>query len=210
MIWPFIGRLIGWYLGLLLLWLPLGHLYRAGLIGAGNLTLGKILPGKEILFQHHTQEKALGITEGVDLVVLVRTDDMYDRDHHKQYVLAKPVITFYQPYTAAAFLGALFLAGRPRWRTRLLKGVPAMAGLHCLMLVCVLVEVNYTIGLHLPAASSQGPWVKTACQLLHSSVTDWSAGVFLVPLILWTLSNWPARRSGGTAEKQQTLQEDQR
>jgi hypothetical protein len=183
----FLPRLLLWFPLLLLLWFPLGAGYRTALLGAGNAVFAALGPGREILFLHHTQWAAIGVTDRADMAVLVR-DPAWPEDHgQKQHVLAKAICTFQQPFAALAFLLALLLASRISWRARLGKGVVALIVLHLAMLAAVAVDVSH-------AARSLGPpanpadWLPILTAMLHFSVTDWPAGVFIVPLLCWILT----------------------
>ncbi len=197
----FLLRLLVWFPALLFLWLPLGAVYRTTLIKAGNAAFAAFSTEREVSFLHHTRWAEIGVTEMADVAVLVRSPHWRDDRGQKQHVLAKAVCTFYQPFTACAFLLALFLASQIAWRKRLWKGGAAVVALHLAMFAVVAVDVSYAAG-SLDPLAQPGSWMSTLTTMLHFSVTDWPAGVFMVPLLLWIFLCWPRpeRRSGAAAK----------
>lgn len=196
-LWAFFARLAGCYLGLLALWFPVGSTYREFLIGTGNFLSAHAFPAQEVLFLEYTRWAEVGVTERLDTAVLVALDPSRDEHGQRRYVLAKGVSTFYQPYTSVAFLLALFLATPLRWTQRLGRIAAATAGLHLAMLVVVWIDVlnarvSYGSGAGHPTES-----LRVILNFLHASVTDWPAGVLLIPLLLWILHCWPEWRAVG-------------
>lgn len=183
--WVFLGKLLCGYGLLLLLWLPLGAGYRQVLIAAGNAVFAGAGAEGETTFSHHADWRAAGITERADLAVLVRRSAWVDGEGRKQHVLAKAVSTFYQPFTALCFLGALCLATAMSWRRRVLKLSLAAVVLHGWMLACVVIDRSHVLATYGGERTASTRWGNVAVNVLHATVTDWPAGVFIVPLIIW-------------------------
>ena len=196
--WAFLGRLAGWYFGLLLLWYPLGDAYRAALIRGGNLLAPVLLPAHEVVFRPYSKWKELGMTERLDLAVLVRLPGGTAAGGEVRHVLAKAVATFHQPFMALVFMLALLMAGRWTWPQRLGRGVGAVALLHLGMLLCVAIDVRHAAAGFGAPAGGELDWGRTVIALLHFTVTDWPAGVLVGPLLLWALLGGP--RTLGSSE----------
>lgn len=197
----FLRRLTAWYLGLLLLWIPFGGAYRDALIHGGNVLLRDLRPGHEITVVHYERWPELGATGRLDLAVLVRAAGPGDARGQKHYLLAKAVATFYQPFMSVVFLLALLLASPLTARQRLLRGASAVCWLHLAMAGCVLIDALYA----LPGGAAPGAeglnWSRTLIAVLHFSITDWPAGVLVLPLLLWALHGqpWRERRASGAS-----------
>lgn len=168
----FLPQLLFWFPALLLLWFPLGHIYRTALVAAGNASFAALSGGQEVYFVHHTRWAEVGVTEMADVAVLVRNPSWQDGHGRKQHVLAKAVCTFFQPFTSLVFLWALFLASPISWRERLWKGGTAAFALHLAMAVCVAIDACHAFFISDPSSSSH-VWVRTVTAMLHFSVTDW-------------------------------------
>jgi hypothetical protein len=190
----FLLRLLLWFPTLLLLWLPLGSTYRASLIAAGNTAFAALNAGTEVLFLRHEKWREIGVTEQADVAVLVRDQVWRETPGQKRHILAKAVCTFYQPFAASAFLLALFVAGRMPWRERGWKLGAAAGLLHLAMLGAVAIDVSHALNSVRPAGTDE--WLRTVVALLHYTVTDWPAGVFIVPLLLWVLVSRPWQDAG--------------
>jgi hypothetical protein len=188
-------RVALWYFLALGLWWPLGSYYREVLVGVGNAVVGTLPVGGELSVVPYTQPAKDGMTDRVDVAVLVRKPGWVDGRGQKQHVLAKAVATFYQPYMATVFLTALFVstAWLP-WPARARRGLAAAGWLYLFMLLCVVIDARYTLSGYSGPASPAWDWSRTAVSLLHFSVTDWPAGVLVVPLVLWALHVWPPGR----------------
>jgi hypothetical protein len=184
-------RVALWYFLALGLWWPLGSYYREILVGVGNVVVGALPLGGELSIVPYTEPEKDGMTDRVDLAVLVRKPGWVDGRGQKQHVLAKAVATFYQPYMATAFLVALFLS--THWLpgpARALRGLAAAGWLYLFMLLCVAIDARFTLAGYGGPASMAWDWSRTAVSLLHFSITDWPAGVLFVPLVLWALHVW--------------------
>lgn len=185
----FMLRLLLWFPALLLLWLPLGPAYRATFVAAGNAAFALSGSAREVLFLRHDQWAEIGVTPLADVAVLVRRADWSVEAGRKQHVLAKAICTFHQPFAASAFLLVLFLAARMRRRERWAKIAVAFVALHLVMAAAVAIDARHALDALEPAAGSA--WARTLVAMLHFSVTDWPAGVFIVPLLIWTFLCWP-------------------
>lgn len=191
----FLLRLAAWYFGLLLLWIPFGAFYRDALIRSGNVVLEILRPRHEIKVVRYERWREIGASERLDLAVLVRAAGPGDARGQKHYVLAKAVATFYQPFMAFVFLLALLLASPPTWRQRRPRGASAVFWLHLWMVGCVLIDASVALpGAAAPVAGNLN-WSRTLIAGLHFSITDWPAGVLVVPLLLWALHGQPWRES---------------
>lgn len=187
----FLLRLACWYGALLILWLPLGYGYRKTLIFVGNGLARFAAPGESVSFRVFADGE-LGETHArADVGVLVHDATWHDAQGRNQHVLAKRIATFYQPYSATAFLIALWGASRVARRRRLIGGAFALAALHLVMLACVVVDVVFTFASN-GALLGLPRWFGELLAFLHVSVTDWPAGVLLAPLLLWAVVLWPA------------------
>jgi hypothetical protein len=188
-------RVALWYFLALGLWWPLGAYYREILVGVGNVVVGALPLGGELSVVPYTQPAKDGLTDRVDIAVLVRKPGWVDGKGHKQHVLAKAVATFYQPYMATAFLAALFLStGWLPGPARAWRGLAAAGWLYGFMLLCVVIDARFTLSGYGGPASQAWDWSRTVVSLLHFSITDWPAGVLVVPLVLWALHVWTPRR----------------
>lgn len=187
-------RVALWYFLALGLWWPLGSYYREILVGVGNVVVGALPLGGELSVVPYTQPVKDGLTDRVDIAVLVRKPDWVDGKGQKQHVLAKAVATFYQPYMATAFLAALFLStGWLPGPARTTRGLAAAGLLYGFMLLCVAIDARFTLSGYGGPAASEWDWSRTAVSLLHFSITDWPAGVLVVPLLIWAVLAWPKR-----------------
>lgn len=184
----FFATLFVTYLSLMLVWLPAGSTYRRLLIGMGNTVFGHTGHSREVLFLEHTAGSKAGVSERVDVVVLVRDSQWFDDKAQKKWVLGKGIATFYQPYLATSFLVSLVLATPLPWRHRLKRGLVAFVTLHAYLIGAVGIDVEEVwLRLGGEAARSSRDFADTI-SLLHATITDWPAGVFLVPLLLWALA----------------------
>ncbi len=191
----FFLRLAAWYFGLLLLWIPFGAFYRDALIRSGNVVLEILRPRHEITVVRYERWREIGASERLDLAVLVRAAGPGDARGQKHYVLAKAVATFYQPFMALVFLLALHMASPFTARQRLRRGGSAAIWLHLWMVGCVLVDAYHALpGSAAPVAGTLD-WSRTLIAMLHFSITDWPAGVLVVPLLLWVLHGLTWRES---------------
>jgi hypothetical protein len=186
----FLLRLACWYGALLILWLPLGYGYRNALVGVGNGFARILALAGSVSFRGFAKGE-LGETHSrADVGVLVHDTTWRDAKGRNQHVLAKRITTFYQPYSATAFLLALLGASRAAPRRRLIGGALALVALHLAMLACVAVDVGFTFASN-GALPCLPRWFGELLAFLHVSVTDWPAGVLIVPLLLWALVFWP-------------------
>jgi len=190
--WRFLRRLAIWYVLAMALWFPIGVAYRHGLVALGNALFSFAPAACEISFRPMPRAAELGLNPRVDLAVLVHQREWLDAQRRPQSVVAKPIVTFWQPYAATAFLLALFGATRLSWRVRLGRAAVALVVLHALMSACVAIDVVYALaGQGALAGISRGGIELVA--VLHATITDWPAGVLIVPLMLWIFANWPRR-----------------
>jgi hypothetical protein len=186
----FLLKLLAVYLLALALWPVLGSAYRTALIEVGNAFFASPTRGN-IIFRHYTEWEKIGYVGNLDVAVLVRRSDWRDARGQIQHVLAKAVSSFQQPYTATAFLTALFLATPMPWSRRVWRWLTAQLVLYCLMFGAVWLDIKYTLSQYPTAYDPYSDGAKLAYAFLHSTMTDWPIGVFLVPLFLWLLLGNP-------------------
>lgn len=198
--WRFLARLACWYGVLLALWIPCGYGYRNMLVGAGNALASMAAPAGSVSFRVFAKGELGKDHSRADVAVLVHDADWRDGKGRNQHLVAKHVATFYQPYSATAFLLALFAAGKVGTRRRLLGLAGGLVVLHALMIACVAIDVVFTFASN-GAMPGLPEWLGETVTLLHVSVTDWPAGVLLVPLLLWLLALWPAPGPGSPASR---------
>lgn len=189
----FLFRLLVWFPALLLVWMPLGSAYRATLVATGNAVFGLVGGEHEVLFLPHGRWAEIGVTETADVAVLVRMANWRIEQGRRQHVLARAICTFYQPFAATMFLLALFLAVRMSRQERWWKMAVAFAGLHVAMVAAVVIDVSHAFDSVRPAEA--GAWSRTVVAMLHYSATDWPAGVFIVPLLIWVFVVRPWRET---------------
>ena len=79
----FLGKLLGGYCALLLLWTPVGPAYREALIAAGNAVFSRLGAGRETLFLHHADWRKAGVTDRADLAILIRRGGWTDEEGRK-------------------------------------------------------------------------------------------------------------------------------
>lgn len=182
----FFVRLTCWYGVLLVLWLPLGRGYRNALVGAGNGLARLVAPAEGVSFRVFEKGQLGAGHSRADVGVLVHDAAWRDAQGRRQHVLAKRIATFFQPYSATVFLVALFAASAVSPRRRLIGGAVALAVLHVAMLACVAVDVVFALAAN-GALPGLPRWCFELLALLHVSVTDWPAGVLIVPLLLWAV-----------------------
>ncbi len=195
----FLLRLACWYGALLILWLLMGYGYRHALVSVGNGFARLLSPAGSVSFRVFAKGE-LGETHSrADVGVLVHDAAWRDAQGRNQHVLAKRIATFYQPYSATAFLLALFGASRVAPRRRLIGGALALVALHLVMLACVVVDVVFAFVSN-GALLGLPRWFGELLAFLHVSVTDWPAGVLIAPLLLWALFAWPALRPASASK----------
>lgn len=193
--WRFLGRLALAMVALWVLWLPLAAPYRKLVVATGNLAFAVARPSFEIEFREFRDWRALGLEfdSRADVAVLVRRPEWVDPQGRAQHLLAKRIVTFSQPYASTIFLIALFGATRLPWASRLRRLFAAGVVLHAAMLSCVAIDIVHTF-----AVEGTWPglprWCLELLAVLKVSVTDWPAGVYLVPLVVWLVACWPGRR----------------
>lgn len=190
----FVLRLGVSYALLLALWWPLAGPYRRAVVAGGNLGFAASGPARAVAFHEFSNWSESGPKVEADIVVLVHRPEWVDDQGRRQHVMAKAIATFSQPFSATAFLLALFGATRISWTARLARGGAALAALHLFMLGCVAADVVCAFaenGAPLPMPR----WCFDAISIMHARMTDWPAGVLIVPLLLWLAACWPRRRA---------------
>lgn len=191
----FLLRLALVFIVLVGLWPAVGDLYRSTLAAAGNALGRSCSTGWEVVVTPFEAWAEFNEPSNADLVVLVRRPTWVDAAGRAQYLLAKRVVTFSQPYAATAFLVALFAAPPFGWRARWLRLLVAAAALHVVMAGLVLIDVVHTLAMHGGwPAPSRG--ILEIVSLLHGTITDWPMGVFLLPFLIWVLTDvcWRGRK----------------
>jgi len=197
--WLFLARVVAWQVAGLLLWLLVGPAFR-GVLSAGGPVLTALAPaGASVRVRAIAQPAAVGLGERVDVVVLVHHLAWRDQAGRESWVVAKGVVTFTQPYVSVVFLVALFGATRQPWRQRVGRGALALGLLTGLMLACAHLDVLETLATHASSGGAAGRAWRELLTIAKSSVTDWPAGVWIAPLLLWLLLAWPRPRRGTRA-----------
>jgi hypothetical protein len=199
----FLARVLAMYAVLLASWPLAGGAYRAGLIAAGNGFFTLLERETSTRIRQETKWQGLIAGERIDLAIVVRRSHWRDAAGREQHVLAKAVSTFHQPFTAVAFLLALIFGAPWSWRRRGLQAALTLPVLHGLMLGAVLIDRRHALDLFdSPTAGLEAE--RLAVSALHATMTDWPAGVFIVPLLLWLASGWRflrAQDAAGRTEK---------
>jgi len=196
----FFGRLILVYTVCMLLWMLCGSGYRQMLSSAGNavFAMGRANDTVTFLNVSETQTREHGLHRDVDLVVLVRpqsggTDVKLTGE---QSLLARSLITMTYPYSANAFVVALIFSMQVAWKEYLRSFFILTTGLYLWFFACIAVDIEFALSSFPERAREMPRWLLESVAVSHASVTNWPAGVFIVPLLLWILFCLPRYRIG--------------
>lgn len=192
----FLIRLAAGYFGLLLLWYPIGDFYHDALMRGGNFLAAGLGRGHDVVLRSQPGEKPDDSFRKRDLAVLVRIPGLTNSSGQRAWWSAKTVVTFYQPFMATVFTVALFLASPLPWPQRLVRAGAGLLLLHTGMVICVAIDVSHAVGGFNAVANDYFDWTRTILSLLHHSITDWPAGVLVIPLLLWAALGAAGMRTG--------------
>lgn len=183
----FLVRLILAYCVLLAAWLVVGPTFRAGMVATANGCLRAIGMSDTVRFMEFTDWKSVGTESNADVAVLAHPAGWKDAERRDRHLLAKRIVTFSQPYVAFTFLVSLAVATPLPWRSKLGRLLISLCSLTVLMWLCVAVDVLHTlvsdgVGLEVPRS------VGETLAVMNATVTDWPAGVLIVPFVLWLIA----------------------
>ncbi len=193
----FLVRLAVCYGVWLLLWLPLGAPFERAFVATGNAVFAFSGRVYAVTFLRLPDPAVVGLPEHIDVAVLVRKKV----DPRPQQWYAKGIVTLMQPYAATGFLLALILATEIGRGARLLRAALTVPLLFGFMYTAVAIDVAYALAANGAGLDRAPRWLVESVALLHATVTDWPAGVLIVPLILWLLACWPWQTAPARANR---------